>query len=156
MKPILLVLVPVLYAQPAAHPSDWVAAGIHYNNYSAPQLGGLVVYAHRVSDSGTYSFSMIQFTSVSTNPFRLGTIPETGVAQYIKNILGFEVYGVAMAGAVTSSNSGGTNVGFAGSAGGLAHRGIGKGFGVAPYLLYTKPGGIPQQWAVGVLISLGR
>lgn len=161
---VVLTLVTSGFAQTSANspvvvpPSDYVAAGVHWNQFASPQIGGLAAYGHKIAGdtAPTYSFTAIEFLSVQARPFRVGTLTQTGVAQYLKSIADFQIYGLAMAGALTSASTTGTNVGFAGSTGGLATRAIGKGWSVGPYLLFTQPTNADRQWAIGVIIGFGK
>jgi hypothetical protein len=157
---LLILMCSAAFAQSPTplYPTDVAGIAVHYQPVAAPQIGGMAVYAHRITDNSapTYSFSLFEATSIQRSPFRVGLITETGIAQYTKEVLGFHLYALAMAGAVTNATDTGTHVGFSGSVGTLAYRPIGKGFAVSPYVLYTRPGGVPQQWAVGVLLSYGK
>ena len=151
-----LLLSAVLQAQNP--PADVVGASAHWNQFASPQVGGLLFYAHRIFNdaSPTYSFSAVEFISVQKSPFRVGTLLQSGVAQYIKAVGPWRIYGLGMAGAVTSATSTDSTVGFAGSYGTVAFAPVGKGWALGPYLLITEQKTGDRQWAAGVILSWGR
>jgi len=154
----LLILLSASPVSAQTPPADVVGAGAHWNQFASPQLGGLLFFAHRMFNdaSPTYSFTAIEFVSVQKQPFRIGTLLQSGIAQHVKQIGPWRLYGIGMAGALTSATSTDSNVGFAGSYGTAAFAPIGKGWAVGPYLLFTEAKSGERQWAAGMIFSWGR
>lgn len=160
MKAVQISVITALLALPAfaQHPSDWVAAGVAYNQYASPQINGIAVYAHKIGgdDHAVYSFTSISFISTSSKPYRVSTVTETGVAPLVRTIGRISVYGIATGGVATSAVPDGTNVAAAFSGGGLAQITIGSGWTVGPYVRVLKATDADRQVAVGLLIGWGK
>ncbi len=139
-------------------PQQWAAAGATFNQYAAPQINGLAVYAHRLTSNEhpMYSFSVINILSVQRSPFRVMTTTETGVAQYLTTFGAFRVYGIGTLGLATAGSGDGTNTGMVFTGGGLAQASIGKGWTVGPLVRIVKPTIGDRQWAAGLVIGWGK
>lgn len=97
-----------VFAQGSTEVKDFVAAGVNWNQYAAPQVNGSLMYARNIS-GGTYSFTMMDIFSKTMQPFTVTTSITTGVGQHIKDIgivriYGLTTIGVAAGGAVSSSD----------------------------------------------------
>jgi hypothetical protein len=91
----------------AQGPSQFVAAGANFNQYSAPQVSGSLLYAHRVAGN-TFSFSLVDITSKTVRPFTVQTAISTGVAQHLVDVGRGHVYAVTTVGlAAGAENIGG-------------------------------------------------
>jgi hypothetical protein len=134
-----------------AQVSDFVGAGLGYNQYAAPNVSGHVAYAHLLDAGGkTYSYTVIDASSASRTPFRVQTSTSTGVAQYLKTVGKFDVYGLAAAGVSVGGTATGTNVGAAFTGGGMAVTRI-KG----SWVLYAPVRYLRVQGANQATIGLG-
>jgi hypothetical protein len=139
-------------------PRQFAGAGASWNQFSSPQINGLLVYAHRLTGNEypTYSFSAINLLSVSRNPFKLLTTTETGVAQYLTKFGPFSVYGLGTAGMAAVGTAEGTSTGYVLGTGALALAGFKGGWKVGPYLRVIKSSLAERQWAVGVMVGWGE
>jgi hypothetical protein len=97
----------------AQGPAQFVAAGANFNQYSAPQISGSLLYAHRVAGD-TFSFSLVDITSKTVRPFTVQTAISTGVAQHLVDVGRGHVYAVTTVGLA----AGAENVGGAWTGGG--------------------------------------
>jgi hypothetical protein len=64
------------------------AAGVSYNQGSSPQIAGTALWAHAVSDSGTYAFTVVDILPLGYHPFVVTTNVGVGVAQKIVTCTG--------------------------------------------------------------------
>ncbi len=139
-------------------PSDIIGAHVNWNQYASPQVGGGLFYAHKVAGTEipTYSFTAVDFVSASKTPFRVSTVTETGVAQYVKSIGQFHCYALAMGGVSVTATSTGTSIGGAFSGGGMAITSIGRGWTAGPYFRVIKPAETDKQVVVGLVLARGK
>jgi hypothetical protein len=158
MKRYLLFL--LLFTLPlfAESPAQWAGAGATFNQYSAPQINGILVYAKRLTDNNypTYSFSSVNILSMEKSPFRVMTTVETGVSQFVTKFGPFNVYGLGTMGMAASGNVGGTETGVVFSGGGLALAKLGRGWSIGPVLRVIKPAISDRQWAAGLMVGWGQ
>ena len=141
-----------------AQPDQFAGAGMSFNQYAAPQINGLLVYAKRIvgADYPTYSFSAVNILSATRVPFKLMTTTETGIAQSVGQFGPFSVYGVGTAGLSTAGETGGTGTGYVLTGGGLALAPIRGGWRAGPYLRIIKSSLTDRQWAVGLMLGWGK
>jgi len=132
-------------------PTDFVAAGANYNQYAAPQVSGLLVYAHQIAP-GTYSFSAVDLTSKSVRPFVLQTATTTGLARHIRDMGPARVFAVGTAGLA----AGGENLGGAFSAGGAAVFPLRAGWCAIISARVIDTSIADRQYAVGLAIGWGK
>jgi hypothetical protein len=155
---ISLALCGLAFGQAHASADNFGAVGGSWNQFASPQVNGLAVYAHKIagSEKPTYSFTAVTFLSASRNPFRVATTTETGIAQHLLDFAPFRVYGIGQVGVATSANADGTSVGLAYSGGAIALAPLGRGWTAGPFVRVIKPGTIERQWAIGLIVGLGR
>jgi hypothetical protein len=132
-------------------PTDIVAAGANYNQYAAPQISGLLVYAHQIAP-GTYSFSAVDLTSKSVRPFILQTATTTGVARHVRDVGSARVFAIGTAGMA----AGGENLGGAFSAGGAAVFPLRGGWCAMVTARILETSIAERQYAVGLAIGWGK
>ena len=116
---LVLAMAALAQAPPPAQTTDLTniyAAGISYNNGGKPQLSGSGLWAHKVADTGTYAFTVVDVVTVSKKPFTVSTNFGLGVAQKVFTIGKVPVFVPTSAGV---SYTGG-NTGWAWSTGALA------------------------------------
>jgi len=107
LLPSAFCLLPSAFAQAPPAPSQFVAAGANFNQYSAPQISGSLLYAHRVAGD-TFSFSLVDVVSKTVKPFTVQTAISTGVAQHLVDVGRGHVYAVTTVGlAAGAENIGG-------------------------------------------------
>ena len=164
MKPLTTVLLCLALAVPAAAqtateptlPNQWAGAGVFFNQYASPQINGTAAYAKKILGSGTYSFNAVNFLSYETQPFRVMTTVETGIAQRVTRFGVFEVFALGTLGPATAGNEDGTKLGVAFTGGGFAFAGLGKGWTIGPVLRFVKPTISDTQWSLGLMLGWGE
>jgi hypothetical protein len=139
------------FAQDPALPQDFVAAGVAWNQYAAPQISGNLLYARQISN-GTYSFTMIDVISKSIQPFTVATSISTGVGQHIRTIGRARVFLVTTVGIM----AGGTDVGYSWTGGGAVAIGLGKGWNLVPSVRVLKGSLTDFQYIGGLAIGWGK
>lgn len=159
----LAIALPFAAAQQPAleERQDVFGAGGSYNSSPAavPSFAGTIMYAHRVSQ-GLYSFTLVDvFAMPNPAPVEGGssyvitTTPTTGLAQYLREIGGVKTYAIGTVGA----SAGGSQLGWAYSAGGAAYIGLGKGWCLIPNLRLLKSSLNGEfQGIFGVMIGWGK
>lgn len=154
LLPLLLIIpIQTARAQGDKGPENFVAAGVSWNQYAAPQISGNLLYARRLTDTdSTYSWTFVDVLSKSINPFSTSTSLTTGIGQKLLVIGPAKIYGTTGVGIM----AGGTNVGYSWSAGGAAFFGIGKGWAVAPTVRVIKSSLTDFQGIYGILIGWGK
>ena len=116
---VLLVVATLAIAQtapPATPVSNLYAVGGSFNNAASPAVAGTGLYAHKLGDSGTYAFTVIDALPNTLKPFTVNTNFGVGIAQKIATIGKVPIYVPTSAG--ISYN--GTNTGWAWSTGAMA------------------------------------
>lgn len=96
LSAVMLVALPV-HAR-AQDVSNLYMVGIAYNPSASPSIAGTGLYAHRLSDAGTYSISFIDALPNPTKPTSVSTNVGTGIAQKIATIGTVPVYGLTSGG----------------------------------------------------------
>ncbi len=114
---LLLLSATVLFAQDTTTTqlSDIYAGGVSYNVSGSPSLAGTGLYAHRVADSGTYAFTVVDAVPTSVKPVTVTTNFGVGVAQKVFTVGKIPIYIPTAAGASYT----GTNTGWAWSTGAM-------------------------------------
>jgi hypothetical protein len=123
---------------------DVFGAGGSFNSSptAVPSFAGALMYAHRISAApGLYSFTLVDIFAMP-NPapveggstYIITTTPTTGLAQYTRSIGGVKIYALGTIGA----SAGGSQLGWAYSAGGAAYVGLGKGWCLIPNIRLLK------------------
>jgi hypothetical protein len=106
-KLALLFVILFSLAACAQNADNIYAAGISYNQGSSPQIAGTALWAHAVSDSGTYAFTVVDILPLGYHPFAVTTNVGVGVAQKLFVVHGLNVYGSGSAGlSVNGANTG--------------------------------------------------
>jgi hypothetical protein len=141
---------PSAFAQTPS-PSQFAAAGASYNQYNTPQISGWAVYAHNIGGE-TYSFSLIDITSKTRNPFTVAAASTTGIAQHILDFGAARVFALGTAGI----SAGGENVGNAFSGGGAAIIPLGRGWSAVLTARALKSSIAGTQAVVGLGFGWGR
>ena len=143
------------FAQTApTNPTNIYAAGISFNQGATPQIAGTALYAHSISDSGTYAFTVIDALPASFKPFSVNTDIGAGIAQKLFTIANVPVFAPTSAG--ISFN--GQNTGWDWSTGALASIKLKGNWRVMPNVRIVKSsvGGSGYQPIVGVLFGWGQ
>ncbi len=157
MAMVLLMVAVGAFAQTAL-PQDYATAGLFYNSYATPHVTGYGAYATKIGTS-TYSYSVVDVTSISVKPFRPQTSMTSGVATLLKTFGGVNIFGLATAGpsiAPAATGSGGTDVGFGGSAGFLAVKPLKNGWTLdIPVRMIVSTIETKPQYVVGIGIGWG-
>lgn len=167
MVMVLLLLVVSCLAQtpqPTSTPSPQAAAatdvtnlyavGVSYNNGGTPNISGTGLWAHKVSDAGTYAFTVVDAITTSKKPFTVQTNFGVGVAQKALTIGKVPIYIPTSAGV---SYSGG-NTGWAWSTGALASIPFKGQYRLCPNirLIKSSVGQSGYQPVVGFLVGWGQ
>jgi hypothetical protein len=136
---------------PEVMPKDYVAAGMSWNQYSAPEINGNLLYAHKITDQNTYSFTFMDVISKSWKPFTATTAVSTGVAQHVRTIGPARCFLVTTVGVA----AGGDNVGYVWTGGGAFAIPIGKSFTMLPNVRVLKSSLSDFQYIAGIMIGFG-
>lgn len=134
--------------------SNLYLAGGSYSQGASPSFAGTGFYAHRLNDSGTYAFTMIDALPASSKPFTVTTNVGVGVAQRVVTIAGFPVF--VPTSLSISYNS--QNVGWAYSTGaGVPFRIKGSKWFAMPTarVLKSNVSGAGYQPVIGILFGTG-
>lgn len=151
-----------VFAQaPLEERQDVFGAGGSYNSSptAVPSVAGTIMYAHRVS-AGLYSFTLVDIfatpnpnTAAGASTFVITTAPTTGLAQHTRDIGKVKLYVLGTVGAA----AGGSNVGWAYSAGGAAYIGLGKGWCLIPNIRMLKSSLSGEfQGIFGIMFGWGK
>lgn len=152
MKTIILIL--LLAALCAAQPSSFAALGLSYSPNASPAIAGTGLYAKRLTDIGTYSFTVTDALPTTLKPFKVTTQTATGIAQRVYTMGRVSLYIPAAAGISYS----GTNTGWSWTTGGLAAIPVRGSWYVLPSVRVVKSSvsdGTGYQGIVGVLFGWG-
>lgn len=160
MKKVILSLASLcLFAITASaqtsNPTNIYAAGISFNQGATPQIAGTALYAHSVSDSGTYAFTVIDALPNTFHPFSVTTSIGAGIAQKVFTIGEVPVYIPTSAG--ISFN--GQNTGWDWSTGALASIKLKGNWRVMPNVRVVKSSvsnGTGFQPIVGLMFGWGQ
>lgn len=139
-------------------PSDFVAAGVGWNQYAVPQINGWAAYAKKISN-GIYSYTEYIANSYTTHPFTLQTTTITGAALYLRNIGNVQLWTFGQLGATFVSNAtpnSGTNVVGALGTGGFAAYPLGKGWALIAPVQILKSAGQSAQYSFSFGIGYGK
>lgn len=138
-------------------PNQWAGAGVFFNQYASPQLNGTAAYAKCIIEgAGLYSFTAVNFLSYQTEPFRVMTTVETGVAKHITRFGAFEVFALGTIGPAFTANEDGTTTGAVFTGGGFAFTRLKNNWTIGPVLRVTKPTISDTQWAIGLMVGWGE
>ena len=158
--PLLLPLLPLVYAQVPGLPSDFVAAVVECNCTATgvPSVNGGAGFGHLLSAAqGLYSYTVydISFTrnteAVRIPPVLMQTTMRTGVALWVRSIGRLQIFADGGAGiAATGANVGGS---FAG--GGFGVLPLGKGWGLIGGGWVTKSTIADQQNKTATVAAFG-
>jgi hypothetical protein len=84
---VILGAISGLSAQSApANIENLYAAGLSYSVNATPAVAGSALYAHRLSDSGTYAFTHVDALPNTLKPFTVTTNIGAGIAQKVFSI----------------------------------------------------------------------
>lgn len=135
-------------------PSNIYAAGVSYNNAASPIVAGTALYAHKVNDSGTYAFTVIDALPANTRPFTVQSQISAGVAQKVFSIGNVPIFAPTAAGVSFT----GQNTGWAWSTGALASISIKGKYRIMPSVrvLKSSVGGGGYQPIVSVLFGFAN
>lgn len=138
-----------------SHPANIYAAGASYNVGATPAVAGTALYAHQVTDSGTYAFTAIDALPNTLKPLTVSTNIGIGIAQKVATIGRIDVYMPTAAGIEWS----GANTGWQWSGGGAAAIRLRGPYYIMPTVRFLKgsvSGGTGYQPIVGVLFGWGK
>lgn len=142
----------LMLACPVFAVDDFVAAGVSWNQYAAPQISGNLLYAHRLKDQ-VYTFNFVDLVSKSYQPFTVATSITTGVGAKILEMGPAKVFATTGVGVL----AGDKDVGYSWTSGWAATIPIGKkGWAVMPNVRVIKSSLTEIQWIGGVMIGWGR
>lgn len=128
---LALVLAPLALAQ---DPDNIYGAGVSYSVNGQPAVAGSAIYAHRLSDSGTYAFTHVDALPNTLKPLTVTTNVGAGVAQKVFSIGKVPLY--MPTGAGVSFN--GSNTGWEWNGGVLAAIHIRKQYFLMPTVRFLK------------------
>jgi hypothetical protein len=129
-----------------------VGGGVYFDQFSTPQIGGNLFYAQALSvTQGTYSFTLIDFTSKTVKPFTLMTTTSTGILQHMRDFGPVRIYGVGTIGV----SAGGSNAGLAYTGGGVAVIPLGRNWFLLPNLRILKSAVSEFQGVYGLAVGFG-
>ena len=157
----LLVFALACFAQdpapPAApEPTSVYALGTSYNAGGSPAVAGTGLYAHKVNDSGTYAFTVVDALPATLKPFTVTTNFGFGVAQKVVTLGKVPIYIPTSAGVSWNGN----NTGWSWTTGALAAiKYKDTNFRIMPNVRIVKSsvsGGTGYQPIVGVLFGWGQ
>ena len=117
----------------------------------AADIRGTLLYAHRLSEGGTYSVTVVDVLSKSITPFETSVGISTGLAQHVRDIGPGRVFVVT----TVRTLAGGENVGYLWTGGGGFAVGIGRGFSAMPILRVIKSSLTDFQASYGLVIGWG-
>jgi hypothetical protein len=156
---LLLALLPVgMRAQQQLEPSalqNVYAAGGSYSVGGSPAIAGTGLYAHLVTDRGTYAFSAVDAVPNTMKPFTVTTNIGVGVAQKIVTLGKVPIFVPTAAGISWS----GSNTGWQWNAGALASIHLKGEYYLMPTVRVLKSSvsnGTGYQPIVGVLFAWGK
>ena len=143
-------------APAATNPSHRYMAGASYSPSGSPTAAGTALYAHEISDSNTYAFTLIDAAPQSLKPFTVTNNVGVGIAQQIFTIGKAAVWIPTSAGISWT----GSNTGWSWSTGAGVPFQIGKtNWYVMPTVRVLKSsvaGATGYQPIVGVLFGWGQ
>jgi hypothetical protein len=153
---IALACVPMsALAQPAAPIQNLYAAGPSYSTgeTGAQAVAGTALYAHALTDSGTYAFTVLDAVPNTLKPFTVNTNIGIGVAQKVATIKGVDVF----APLATGFTFNGQNAGWNWNGGGMAVIPF-KGYYILPSVRFLKAsiGGSGYQPIIGLAFGWGK
>lgn len=159
---LLAVLAPMsVHAQAAADPAagdvqNLYAGGLSYSVGGSPALAGTGLYAHLLTDSGTYAFTAIDALPNTLKPFVVTTNVGAGIAQRVFTLGGkYPVFVPTAAGISWSGN----NTGWQWNGGGLVSIHLKGQYYLMPSIRFLKSSvsnGTGYQPIVGVLFGWGQ
>lgn len=129
---LVLVLAPIAMAQ--SDPDNIYGAGVSYSVNGQPAVAGSAIYAHRLSDSGTYAFTHVDALPNTLKPLTVTTNVGAGVAQKVFSIGKVPLY--MPTGAGVSFN--GSNTGWEWNGGVLAAIHVRKQYFLMPTVRFLK------------------
>ncbi len=136
-------------------PDTYATAGLFFNSYTQPHISGYGAYAKRLTGS-TYSYTVADVTRTPTTNGKPEISTTSGVAQYLKNFGGVNIFGLMTAGVATAPATSGTAVGFAGSGGVLLVHPLKNGWSIdIPIRVIASTVG-PPQYVMGVGVGWGK
>jgi len=139
-------------AQSPKDADQFVAAGVSLNQYAAPQISGMLLYAKRLADTGTYSFSLVDVISKSVKPFNAATSITTGIAQKLFMVGPARVFAVTTIGTIV----GGDEIGYSWTGGGAVAIPLGKGWNLMPSVRVLTSGVTSRQMIYGLAVGWGK
>ncbi len=144
-------------AYPVNSPQSFVSGGVFYNSYSHPNVGGFAAYGQMISRN-LYSYTSVDIYSLRPNEYRPQTSVTTGVASFVRNVAGADVFALAGIGVAVASNDdhSGANVGTSYTGGAMGVYPIGKHASLIIPLrvVHTTIGG--TQYIAGLGFGWGR
>lgn len=155
---LALFCAPFALAQAVPTSADIVnlyAAGVSYNTGATPALAGTGLYAHKITDTGTYAFTAIDALPNTLKPFVVTTNIGAGIAQKIVTIGKVPIYIPTAAGISFS----GSNTGWQWNTGALASIKLKGNYYLMPTVRIVKSSvsnGTGYQPIVGVLFGWGQ
>ena len=139
-----------------AQPDNVFAAGVSFNSGASPAVAGTGLYAHKVADSGTYAFTVMDvLPNNHTDPFTVNSNFGFGIAQKVATIAKVPIYVPTSAGVSVN----GDNLGWAWSTGALASIKLKGDWRIMPHVRVVKSSvsnGTGYQPIVGVLFGWAK
>jgi hypothetical protein len=152
---LILAFTATLAAAQSAGPDNFYGAGLSYNAGASPAIAGTGLYAHKIADSGTYAFTVVDALPTTLRPFVVNTNFSVGVAQKVASFGSVPIFVPTAAG--VSYN--GANTGWAWSTGGMAVIKLKHDIAIMPNVRLVKSSvsnGTGYQPVVGVLFGWGK
>lgn len=142
-------------ASSSAAPTSFYAVGASGNTGGSPAIAGTALYAHAVSGSGTYAFTVVDALPNSLKPFTVTTNISAGVAQQVFTLKNIPILVPTSAGISFT----GSNTGWAWSTGGTAVIKLKGSWYLFPTVRVAKSSvsnGTGYQLIPGLLIGWGQ
>lgn len=139
----------------AAQDTNIYAGGLSYNNGASPAIAGTGLYAHKITDTGTYAFTVIDAVPLTVKPFTVTTNFGVGIAQKVATLGKADIFVPTSAG--VSYN--GTNTGWAWGTGAMAVVKVKGNYFLGPNVRIVKSSvsnGQGYQPIVGVVFGWGQ
>lgn len=130
-------------------------AGMSYSVNASPGVAGTALYAHQVSNSGTYAFTVVDALPATIKPFTVTSNIGIGVAQRVTTLGKVGIYMPTSAGISWS----GTNTGWQWNGGAMAAIPLKNGYYLMPTVRFLKSSvssGSGYQPIIGVLFGWGK
>lgn len=142
-------------APTSTDPANLYAVGMSYSQGAVPSIAGTGMYARKVSDVGTYAFTVMDALPASSKPFTVSTNMGVGVAQKVTTIGKVPIFIPVSAGFTYT----GTNAGWNWTGGALADFKVKDGYHIMPNVRFVKSsvtGTTTYQPIFGIWFGFGQ